>query len=209
MREVKYMWLSLAGSLPKYIQRQTCLHQRCLQLRTSSWYIAAVAATTDLSKATVHEGRFHLWIYYNAWSKQIQFLEFMGGSKLPQASPNHRFVSVLLEYVWQIILTLTHNCFSHISSRSHPFPPLLQICLCPCSTVLQHRDETQPDWTISFYEGSYIPSWIYGQTGQCWFRRCLWNAVQCMYDASIGIPSHIPHVLELWLCTIRSLPGSV
>ena len=54
------MWLSLAGSLPKYIQRQTCLHQRCLQLRTCSWYIAAVAATTDLSKATVHEGRFHL-----------------------------------------------------------------------------------------------------------------------------------------------------
>ena len=45
-------------------------------------------------KATTCDLRFHLWIYYNAWSnltQEIQFLEFMGGSNLPLASSPGRF----------------------------------------------------------------------------------------------------------------------
>ena len=43
-------------------------------------------------KASTCEVRFHLWIYYNAWSnltQEIQFLEFIGGSNIPQAFPNY------------------------------------------------------------------------------------------------------------------------
>ena len=43
-------------------------------------------------KATTRELRFHQRIYYNACSnltQEIQLLEYMGGSNLPQASPNY------------------------------------------------------------------------------------------------------------------------
>ena len=43
-------------------------------------------------KATTCDLRFHLWIYYNTQSslmQEIQFLEFMGGSYVPQAFPNY------------------------------------------------------------------------------------------------------------------------
>ena len=66
----------------------------------------------------MHKLRFHVWIYYSAWSslmQEIQFLEFMGG---PQAFPNY-WICLCFIRINTIFSELA--CFT--ATRSNEPPP--------------------------------------------------------------------------------------
>ena len=90
-------------------------------------YIAAAAKTDSSLKGTTCDLRFHLWIYYNAWSnltKEIQFLEFMGGFSVPQAFPNYliclRFIRISMvthDTIYPNISLFVNSYYSPCSLR--------------------------------------------------------------------------------------------